>query len=370
MGKKMKLDYRFRRFWYNLVNGSAGRLIKVDYQMKHNIPSKVTFKFDYDSFMNVQREMIKQGHFLAAQLYAETSLKDVADDDKDKTGCYQSLRIRKHIWDGNIIAARRTAEKMKARMIRGSEHYDRLSTLCYGFLGGEFEKTMFSRQYPYYEEMYRNKKIAVIGPAVDEEYNIDEINKDFDVIVLFNHKRPGTICNYKKQPGIKVVSYYHSENYYKIVGENIGVFSELDGAVLPCDGKELLSNIEGAEKKIRSFLNFDGLLMGGVFNLAQHIIVDLIQFQPKEIKLYGCNLFLDKHDNPYGNDYISNDARAIGQNLFDAFAFHVLGLNYELLYMMYQNKMFKATEMLKDVLSIGTHRYLSEMEKRYPKENL
>lgn len=363
----MKIDYRLRRFKYNIVNGSARRLIKIDFQMRHKTPFKERIDFDYDTFMNIQRDLIKKRHFLAAQLFAESMLKDVADDDSDSTGCYQILKMRKHIWDGNMSAALSTGERIKSRLKKGSEHYDRLSTICYGLLGGKFEETEFSKQYPYFEELYKDKKIAVIGPAIDEEYNIDEINRLFDVIVIFNHSKSGTICDYKKRSDIKVVSYYHSDNYYKVIENDRSSILELDGAVLPCDGIDVINSIikDDERKKYRPFLNFDGLLMGGVFNLAQHIMVDLIQFRPREIKLYGCNLFLDKHEKPYQHNYISNDHKAMGQNLFDSFAFHVLGLNYEILHLMYKNNFFNSTKMVDEVLSLGTHEYLRKMENRY-----
>lgn len=318
--------------------------------------------FDQYFFEFVLRENIADGKFLEAYNFLRLSLRYI-DSQENKTKCCQMNRVWKYILADDFESALRVISTM-VRKTKQGQYNDALAMFQYGILGGDFIKTSCARLNLYFDELLNKKRVAIVGPANDPEIDFNKISHGYDVIIILNYEQ-GTLGTYKKNPEVKVISYYNAE-YFHLIFESTEkkhqIFSELDGIVLKGDTCKLSEEIR-ALRKTRDKLNFEQLLYYGNPNMIQNIVLDLLQFQPHCMDVYGCNLNLT--NDQYRKDYIGNKNKYDKNKYKESFSIHNLIIQFQILEILYKNRFITPDNMLRDVLDMGIEQYLIRMEELF-----
>ena len=211
-----------------------------------------------------------------------------------------------------------------------------------------------------FAEMVRDKKVAIVAPANDPEFDIGKIAREHDAVVICNYYKSGLTEKYKYYKyNLKVVLYSNVELTGII---NIEEFQEPDFIVCKrYDNKETMEIMRTCNA--RMMYSFGPIMYLGVLNMVQAAILDLVQFSPSQIDVYGCNLYLEK--NPYRKGWLEGYATPVKEIMRDKFSKHNTILQYIILQILYKNKMINPDNMLGNILDDGICDYLRKMEEIY-----
>lgn len=153
-----------------------------------------------------------------------------------------------------------------------------------------------------FKKYIENKSIAIIGPSDNQDFNIKDLDH-YDVIVQPNIFDDKNLYDLNKS-----ISYYSKFSTSRInlyVDQNkFNLFNKLQFICIK--GKS-----DKIKKKIKNSRQFDLKLnlISGSEQLLQHIISDLIKFNPKKIKIFSTDFYLN--DKTYNPKYSGNKLRNI-----------------------------------------------------------
>lgn len=352
---KLDLNRYFYGFRFHLANGS----LKDGIMRKLHLTNHQ--KFDSSAFASGIIRLLEECRYVDAYQYIKDTL--CALDDK----CPNNYRVWKYILQGDSEQAIHLINQMIKRIGHG-EHRDAALVFRYGILGGDYVETDCVKQNPYFANMLCNKRIALVGPANDPDFDLETISKSHDVIAIFNYSQKGSIEQYKVNSNCKVVSYYSGYSFVKILdlaGDNQAIFNEPDGIVLknPGDIYRLNKDLCNSER-IRCKLGMDWLIYyASSLNMIQLAAFDLLQFNPQAIDIYGCNFHLT--ENRYRADYIGNSLVMDNRELIKLMAMHNQLVQYQILFYLYKYKRINPDNMLKEILDLGVEGFCAEMERFY-----
>ena len=100
--------------------------------------------------------------------------------------------------------------------------------------------------------------------------------------------------------------------------------------------------------------------------MLQNALIDLLHYNPAQIKLFGFNLFFAPT-----NEYSHSDYRYYSTSRLrelSGHAFHNLVNNYDLTKLLYDQGYIEVDDALKSVLDLGRKTYMTEMENFFIKK--
>lgn len=100
----------------------------------------------------------------------------------------------------------------------------------------------------------------------------------------------------------------------------------------------------------------------GSFSMMENVVADVLLFKPKEIKIYGVNLYTSfNYDKSYGNEP-PNNLKTITLN----FTVHDIFSQYSFMHNLYNLGLIKGDDVFEEVLKLGLLEYSRKMKKNYP----
>jgi hypothetical protein len=204
-----------------------------------------------------------------------------------------------------------------------------------------------------YLELIKDKKIAILGPLKLSTMDRDEISQ-FDIVVLANNfSAAEELLNIDKV-------YYLSKVVFE---ENIDFLNNLKD----CSIKYIVTKIndsinlyEGAVP-LRLRKETRNLTWNGAFNFIQNIILDLLLYRPKEIKVFGSDLYFTLD---YDKSY-KREVHQVEKYLTHSFTNHDVITQFLFTKKLFDNGYILADARLEKILRMQLRDYLSGMEKIY-----
>lgn len=349
---KLDLNRYFDGFRFHLINGTLKEGIMKGLHLAYHQ------KFDSNAFASDIIRILGECRYVDAYQYIKDTLFSLDEKSPNK------YRLWKYILQDDSEQAIHLMNQMIKRLGPGVRR-DGALTFRYGILGGDYVETDCVKQNPYFADMLCNKRIALIGPAKDSEFDLEAISKCHDVIAILNYSQKGCIEQYKFNPNCRVVSYYSNGEFTSILGlagENQAIFYEPDGIVLKSVEDIYRLNKDLCNSgRVRCKLNVDWFIYyASSLTMIQNAALDLIQFHPQSIDIYGCNFFLDK--DRYREDYIGYAIQGDKRELIQALALHNQILQYQILFYLYKHKRINPDNMLRRILDLGVEGFCVEME--------
>ena len=201
-------------------------------------------------------------------------------------------------------------------------------------------------------EYVRGKRIAVVGP-IDTGLKHGEEIDGYDVVIRFNFTQQSLL-----KPAVfgsrTDVSYYTNPAFKKVV-EKESIQLIIDW-VVPQSVKGLdLSKCKGNARS--QYRSSNSIFFKSFGNAFQRLLLDLLIFNPKEVKLFNMNFWITPHDQYYKAARASFDPHTV--------IYHDILSNYIFILNLYRNKTIKVDRVIEDLLAYGEIRYNDEMHSRY-----
>lgn len=208
----------------------------------------------------------------------------------------------------------------------------------------------------------------MIGPAPDDEIDMERICRKNDVMILFNYRQRENIGKYKDyNKNLKIISYYSQDGFEELSDCMPRYIDDLNGCVIRENFSDTALSVV-ASGKARYMYPYYEILYYGSLHLMQIAMLDLLQFAPSSISVFGCNLFCSKRVYVEGYLQMFDRGQDSDENkkLLEAFAFHNMALQFWVVKTLYDNKMIIPSKILRNVLDDSTvENYLAAMEKIY-----
>lgn len=242
-------------------------------------------------------------------------------------------RIKKHLLYFNMM----TVNKVNSRKIR-----------------------RFSREDTEFANYIRGKNVAIIGPALSEVNHGDEIDT-FDVVIRLNYRGSDKLPDKIKVGKKTNVSYYNNLTIRNLnVNEKEIIYNDLNYWVVPQksvahENDFDIINRKGRERHILLFYFM------GYPNLIQHILLDILIFDPKRIKIFDVNFFMAnmQHQDNYVIKKLSK------QEFVYSSAVHDLISQINFIRQLWQNRQCEVDETCENILRLSNEEYLKNMEEIY-----
>ena len=223
-----------------------------------------------------------------------------------------------------------------------------------------------------FRKFVENKKIAIVSPSPVEEKDGLKIDSA-DLVIRTNHKIgdktiKGSRCD---------ISYFNLETA-KIIAQkgctefpsNISwivarVFEQVEMIFkrLIVDGVNVEKNFNG-----RNLERVDRVLFNGSLTSIQNIVLDLFNFNPKEIFLYHFDVMLTK-ERIAGYYPKENDGENLHLYMINSFIGHDPVTNFLILKSFWQQGFIKGDLRFENVMKMETKDYMKRMEKKYRVSN-
>lgn len=207
-----------------------------------------------------------------------------------------------------------------------------------------------------YKELIKSKRIAIVGPGDTNKKNGYEIDS-FDLVIRLNLFKDYN-NEEKKLFGSKTdIIYFNGENFQKI---------EKNGTTEFINDKYLSSRLNFSDrfylKQNRSTRKLN-LNLAGTNGFLQDIIVDLLHYDFKKIKVFNFDFYLNK--NLYFSNYSLPDNMKgtffVSQSKLDLFS------NINFIRNLEKNKIIEVDDVLKEIL-LSSNLKISEQFKKNHKQ--
>lgn len=210
-----------------------------------------------------------------------------------------------------------------------------------------------------FKNLIHNKRIAIIGPL---EFNRDyssEIEK-YDVIIELNGLKSKRDNIVKKYHGFPDIIYYNNSQLEE--QNKIDFGDVIDSAKFVVIKNEKYYHKLIKKCKTRVMPSTTMLNWNGSFSMMENVVADLLLFKPKEIKIYGVNLYTSfNYDKSYGNEPPDN-LKTITLN----FTVHDIFSQYSFMHNLYNLGLINGDDVFEEVLKLGLLEYSRKMKKTYP----
>lgn len=204
------------------------------------------------------------------------------------------------------------------------------------------------------------KSIAIVGPASNGIKHGNEID-NFDIVVRLNYSG-----NDRRPPsdefGSKTDVSYYRKYVLNWISENnrSECFNDVKWVVSISQSKKYFDYINlNSNSNCRTILNKHEFMSYSAPNAIQSLLYDVLQFNPRYIKLFNINFYLTKeqHHSSYkfNNDIVSHCE----------FAQHYLIPQFLFVKGLYTNRKIDVDDRLKEILSMSGKDYVSAISKQY-----
>lgn len=228
---------------------------------------------------------------------------------------------------------------------------------------------IISRKYSFNEhtikspmlDLIKNKKVIILGPAEDKEFNNKNYKNNYDISVMVNYLHGRDL-----KPDI---SYYGQT--LKKTNEEL-TYKSINDLKYACIFPEYLKlkkfsqikslNVKGIDKDLRSLMiNFRTRP-----NLIQEVVFDLLKNNPKKIYLCGINFYLVKkiyRDRSYSKYFINEKKnKSVIENLRGS---HDLFSNFMIIKNLWKNGLIDVSNDVEKLISLSEIEYANKLEMSY-----
>lgn len=277
-------------------------------------------------------------------------------DFTDQIGLANELGDREYFEFLNAVHAPGGSENMVVQAVSRLYHYE---APLYRDINPAPKEPVFAR-------LLEGKSVAVVGP-IDVGLESGAEIESYDIVVRFNHRK--VLRNDPSHFGTRTnVSYYISSDLPKVKNQTfIDVMNALDFTVIDEGSMKKapwLSEVRSPIRpRLRAFQHTINPFLFGCPNGIQRVIMDMLRFNVKKIKVFNSNLFLDAN---YSGGY-----RKKVFDPFPGFSLHDPVSNLIFLQRAYANGHFEADECLAEVLKLTPRAYVEALDEIYrPLETL
>lgn len=247
--------------------------------------------------------------------------------------------------------------------------------LFYHLVKGDRKKALSISKLKYndndilFSEYIEGKTIAIVGPAPSDEDVAQEIDS-FDIVVRLNYKGRDKLPP-KEEFGSKLnVSYYNGGNAsYINCSENYEFLKDLNFAVFKSLNYKFQEDIIIHSKKGRLARSQDLYIFDGALSMIPIVLLDILTFNPKEVKVFKTNFFLAKNTHFKGyqsKQYLNRPHEIKWYSHWE----HNLVTQINIVKNLWNSGQIKVDKNCKKVLELSPEHYVKEMEKIYVKDEL
>jgi len=215
----------------------------------------------------------------------------------------------------------------------------------------------------YYEDLIRNKSIAIVGPAASSDTNGYEIDRH-DIVIRF-----GYVGEHLDNPhiiGTKTdIAFYNSALLNMIEDRNNYEFAKSLSFMLFKDNRHNFTRNMISQSKARVVTRPDYYYFHKSANAIQTLIFDLLHFKPKSVKIFNVNFYLASTS--YMQNYSLRET--VNQDIRKSSMVHDLIENLNFV-RNFQNAGYVQTDRIcKNILNMNNIDYIKSMENIYFNEN-
>lgn len=217
-----------------------------------------------------------------------------------------------------------------------------------------------------FENLIKDKSIAVVGPSKNELQLGNEID-NFDLIVRMKMISNTSLKNYKVTGKKTDIIYYNSSSIDNLNKNKLEILHDtiLQNKIKFCCFK----NTKPIFYKINKFIDCRKFFIfpwkKHPFNFLQNIILDLILFKPRKIKVFNSDFYLGDYDENYDNLDLYKSHYKDLINLRRSFATHDLLMNYRITRNLYKNKVIDLDYNLKNILDLNEKNFLEKIKEKF-----
>lgn len=213
-----------------------------------------------------------------------------------------------------------------------------------------------------FSKYIKNKSVAVVAPVDTGLMNGKEIDS-YDVVIRMNSLRSNRFNkdNFGKKQNVVYYIPKAINNQFDDVFEIKDSFDFIcyQGFEGHKNRDRLFHDAKFRQSYILHFKRANNIFFSGNPNAAQRIILDIIGFKPKSIKLFNMNLWIEN---------IPNDAYFYKQSFSPVnLICHDVFSNFAFTKRMYELNYIEVDKVLEDVLSLSLDEYASILNDRYGK---
>lgn len=203
-----------------------------------------------------------------------------------------------------------------------------------------------------FRDYVKGKRLAIVGPVDTGLDNGSEIDV-YDIVVRFNFSDQRLL-----EPTVfgsrTDVSYYTNPAFKKVV-ENRGAKLKIDWIVpQKLDGLDISLYSGNARSQYRAS---NAVFFKSYGNAFQRLLLDLLRFQPSEVKLFNMNFWLSPHDSYYNAARAEFDAHTVVN--------HDVLSNYKFIESLNSRGIIKTDDVIREILSYGEVIYINRMHSNY-----
>lgn len=219
-----------------------------------------------------------------------------------------------------------------------------------------------------FHEILENKSVAIVGSAESYDQNASEIDS-FDTVIRFNYSYSGKNLD-KIINGVKTdISYFNGDIVDYIINYKNGKFpDDLKVACIKDNNNSRISYLKKANSniEIRKISNYNALTFSSSFNLLPLTLLDVLESNPKYIKIFHSDLFLtmQRTKNYYPNT-VQRDKNLIFKIISESFLDHDPVVNHKILKKIYQFEKIQGDFKFNEVMNLDTNKYLKKLEDIY-----
>lgn len=225
-----------------------------------------------------------------------------------------------------------------------------------------------------YSNLIKGKNIAVVGPAKVLNEDADEIDS-YDIVVRCNFKEDGVGIDETFNGVRSDVSYLNGAISDFILNEKeLNWPSQIKWVVckVPEHAKGISRKLQPLYKRNNKFLYsrsltlYNEALFHGTLNAIPNIVLDLLQFQPKNLKVFHAdlNLTVDRTEG-YKSVEWSKEVKKKSRFLIAASRTHEPLTQYNLLHGLWRMGKITGDNPFNRVMDMGEKNFMNELQKKY-----
>ncbi len=230
---------------------------------------------------------------------------------------------------------------------------------CYSFF---FQKKKFSQSIYWnskdleYKDIIQNKRVAIVGPSNSLLKQREEID-DYDVVVRMNQEAPleKSLVDYV---GTKTDINYFGGGLIHSRKKKVFDFINSSNLQFICFKDQNTSdkfNLSKIKSKSRQWLEFPWSFECSHM-MVQNILLDLLCFSPKTIKLFNVDFYLGK------KKYMSDKYKVGIFSRSPVFDLHDPYVNYRIVKFLYEQGFIEVDPNVKKILKYSNHSYIKILE--------
>lgn len=347
-----------------------GEIDEIGFREKYKVQPSALDDYQWKALQYIATA---NGLYLLGYYYRNLYLDRVLQTDYTLCNSWKSLIniYLAAIDKGHIELAQNIVDRM-ANLQKNNKVMDSIRTHFLILTGQHQEAIKISEKYYSKEDQLfsnyiKGKRIAIVGPAPDDESVADEVDQ-FDVVIRTNYrgkeKMPPT-----KEFGSKINISYYSFTYSNQIQnqKNDHRFAFLnDIQFFVTKNKYSINKLRkhSSSCTFRTMYSLKPFIISGQAQMIQNILFDVLHFDVKEVKLFKSNFFLSS--TPYHQAYLTpGHIQIYNTNHWKDHATHDLLTQINFTRSLWRTNIVLADRKANSVLKKTNAEYISEIQRLY-----